>query len=241
MGCSHFMDAWWRIAVLVAATVAAPVGARAGCVWTDLVHDEAGTAVVQSAAARVYFVKDDVLQRDCPNASAACRDAAYLTPGDVVLTAPSHGRHTCAGFVGGKGAVTIGWLPSESLVAQGDGDQRPSDWNGHWVAPEQDLTIASAEADAFLVKGDATWGMGDPERRRRGGVHTGEVTGTARPVGGILAFTMGEDGKTLPYDAGGEFTCRVRMLRRGPYLLVRDNNACGGVNVSFSGFYRRKG
>jgi hypothetical protein len=52
------------MAVLVAATVDAPVGAQAGCVWSDLVRDEAGTTVVQSSAARVHFVKDDVLQRD---------------------------------------------------------------------------------------------------------------------------------------------------------------------------------
>lgn len=83
--------------------------------------------------------------------------------------------------------------------------------------------------------------MGDPERLRRGGMHTGEIAGTARPVDGILAFTMGKGGKTLPYDAGDEFTCRVRMLRRGPYLVVHDNNACGGANVSFSELYRRKG
>ena len=229
------------MAVLVAATVAAPVQAHAGCAWSDLVRDAVGTAVVQSSAARVHFVKDDVLQRGCPNAGVACEGAAYLTQGDVVLTGPVQGRYTCAGFVGARGTTTIGWLPSEALVAQGNADRLPGDWNGRWTAPEQDLTIASAEAGALLVKGDATWGMGDPERRRRGGVHTGEVAGTARPVDGVLAFTMGDDGKTLPYDAGDEFTCSVRMVRRGPYLVVRDNNACGGVNVSFSGFYRRKG
>lgn len=235
------MGAWWQMAALAAATAAAPVEAQASCVWTDLVRDEVGTAVVQSSAARVHFVKDDALQRDCPNAGAACKGAAYLTPGDVVLACPAQGRYTCAGFVGANGTTTIGWLPSEALVAQGNADQRPADWNGHWTAPEQGLAIVPADAGALAVKGDATWGMGDPERRRRGGVHTGKVAGTARPVGRILAFTMGEDGKTLPYDAGDEFTCRVRMFRRGPYLLVRDNNACGGANVSFSGFYRRKG
>jgi len=52
---------------------------------------------------------------------------------------------------------------------------------------------------------------------------------------------MGEDGGTLPYDAGDEFTCRVRMLRRNPHLLVRENYACGGVNVSISGVNRCKG
>jgi len=44
--------------------------------------------------------------------------------------------------------------------------------------------------------------MGNPERLRRGDMHTGEVAGTVRPIDGILAFTIGTGGKTLPYDAG---------------------------------------
>ena len=72
--------------------------------------------------------------------------------------------------------------------------------------PKQNLTNAPAEAGALLVKGDATWGMGDPERLRRGGVHTGEVAGTARSVDGILAFTIGTGGKALPYDVGAHMS-----------------------------------
>lgn len=147
------MSIWWQLAVLVAAIAAIPAGTQAGCAWTDLVRDEAGTAVVQSSAARTHFIKEDVLQRDCPNPSAACKGAAYLTLGDVVLTGPAQGRYTYAGFVGAKETPTTDWLPSEALVAQGDADQRPVDWSGHWVAPEQDLTIAPANAGAFAVKG----------------------------------------------------------------------------------------
>ena len=55
------MGAWWRMAALVAATAAAPVEAQVSCVWTDLVRDEMGTAVVQFSAARVHFVNDDAL------------------------------------------------------------------------------------------------------------------------------------------------------------------------------------
>jgi hypothetical protein len=29
------------------------------------------------------------------------------------------------------------------------------------------------------------------------------------------------------------------MQRLGPYLLVKDNNNCGGMNVSFTSVYRR--
>ncbi len=228
----------FAVMALVAASV--PGAAQAGCDWTDLVRDEAGAAVVRPTGARVYFVRDDVLRKGCPNGSAACRRPAYLMAGDPVLTGPVQGRYVCAGFQGAKGAQTIGWLPAEAVVALPDAEQRPSDWAGDWIAPEQELVITEAAAGALAVKGDATWGMGDPQRRLNGGIHTGEVAGTTRPVNGVLAFSMGADNSTQPYEAGDEFSCRIRMLRRGPYLVARDNNGCGGVNVSFSGFYRRK-
>ncbi|WP_338664380.1 hypothetical protein VQH23_04270 [Pararoseomonas sp. SCSIO 73927] len=219
----------------------APAAARAGCVWSDLVTEEARAAAVRPGAPRVNFVQDEVLARGCPNESAACRARAYLTPGDVVLTGPSQGAYTCAGFVGARGAATIGWMPTAALLPLPEAEQAPADWNGQWRAPEQDIAISSGRNGALRVKGDATWGMGDPERVRRGGVNIGQVAGEARPVSGVLAFSEGEDGRTRAYEAGDEFTCRIRLWRRGPYLLARDNNGCGGHNVSFSGFYRRKG
>ncbi|MBP0494261.1 hypothetical protein [Roseomonas indoligenes] len=218
-----------------------PAAARAGCVWSDLVTEEARAAAVRPGAPRVNFVQDDVLARGCPNESAACRARAYLTPGDVVLTGPTQGAYTCAGFVGARGATTIGWMPSAALLPLPEAEQVPADWNGQWTAPEQDIAITPGGKGALRVKGEATWGMGDPERVRRGGIHTGEVAGEARPVNGVLAFSMGDDDTTKPYEAGDEYTCRIRLWRRGPYLLARDNNGCGGLNVSFSGFYRRKG
>ena len=50
---------------------------------------------------------------------------------------------------------------------------------------------------------------------------------------------MGEADETLPYEAGDDLDCRARMRLIGPYLLVADNGQCGGLNVSFSGAYRR--
>ena len=65
------------------------------------------------------------------------------------------------------------------------------------------------------------------------------MSGIARPMRGVLAFTQRED-RTLPYAGGGPHDCRVRMIRRGPFPLVRDNGYRGGENVSFTGFYRRR-
>ena len=41
-------------------------------------------------------------------------------------------------------------------------------------------------------------------------------------------------------DQAKEGDCQVRMQRFGNLLLVEDNGACGGIMVTFTGFYRRK-
>ncbi|MGU3664911.1 hypothetical protein ACLBX9_12060 [Methylobacterium sp. A49B] len=232
---------WAKSALLgtVVVALAAPA-AEAGCVWSDIVRDEARAATVQAGTARAYFVQDDVLTKGCPNASPACRARAYLVPGNTVLTGQTVGAYTCAGYTSAKGVTTIGWLPSADVALLPEAAQSPSDLAGSWIGPEQAVTIEPGDGGAMKVRGEATWGMGDRWRREHGSVHTGEIAWTARPEAGELAFTMGLDDETLPYAQGEPFDCRVRMRRRGSYLLVRDNGSCGGANVSFTGLYARK-
>lgn len=222
---------------LAAIGLLAAVPAQAGCVSTDIVQDTTRVATVRPGSARVHFVQVDALRRHCPDASTACRAPAYVIPGDAVLVAHREGAFTCAAFVDARGVATVLFLPTAAL-ASAPSAFVPS-FAGDWTAPEQALEIRAARGRAFSVRGDATWGRGDRRRAENGGVHTGEVEGVARPAGGVLAFTQGQ-GATLPYGQGDEFDCRLRLFRRGPYLLARDNNNCGGVNVSFSGIYIRK-
>ncbi|PXA84545.1 hypothetical protein DMC47_39900 [Nostoc sp. 3335mG] len=223
----------------LALCIAWPSVASAGCGWLDVNGDDVQVAKVTPGKPRVYFVIDRIFKAQCPAAGAACQDKTYLVPGDVVVTGKREGAFVCAGFVNTRGSTTIGWFPAAALAPLPAAERQPNDWVGHWSAPEQDITIKAAGGGMLHVSGDATWGMGDKWRRENGAVHIGEVKGTARPVGGVIAFTEGDD-KTLPYTAGDEDACSIRMVRRGPYLLARDNNQCGGLNVSFTGFYRRK-
>lgn len=219
--------------------IAWPSVASAGCGWTDVNNDDVQVAKVATGKPRVYFVIDRVFKAQCPATGAACQDKAYLVPGDVVLIGKRQGAFVCAGFLSPRGTSTINWLPAAAVIPLPASERQPSDWVGDWAAPEQGITIKAAAGGALNVSGDASWGMGDKWRRENGAVHIGQVKGTVRPAGGVVAFTEGDD-KTLPYNAGDEGACSIRMVRRGPYLLARDNNKCGGLNVSFTGFYRRK-
>jgi hypothetical protein len=53
------------------------------------------------------------------------------------------------------------------------------------------------------------------------------------------AFALDADGQIL-FEKAGTYDCAVRLKQLGPYLFARDNQSCGGANVSFTGLYRRR-
>ena len=67
--------------------------------------------------------------------------------------------------------------------------------------------------------------------------HTGEIAANVIPGKDTIAFV--DDGST-PFEKTDEGTCRVRMQRIGPLLMVEDNEGCGGAAVTFTGLYRRE-
>jgi len=67
------------------------------------------------------------------------------------------------------------------------------------------------------------WGSGDQQ-------NDGALEGEATLHDNRVVFAQGS----------GQDDCRVSMVLVGPYLVVDDNNACGGMNVSFQSVYRRK-
>lgn len=197
---------------------------------------------VNDSAPKTYFVKNAGLQKSCPSDNAVCREKAYLVPGDQVIVSTVGKGFVCGEFVNAKGLVRAGWLPASAVTLAPDAPAAgQADWIGRWTGgPEQSLTIEkSSQPGLIKIKGNATYGALDPDRVKRGAVNVGEIEGTVKPEGSSLAFTMG-DSATLPYAKGDEFDCRVRMRLLGPFLLVEDNRNCGGMNVSFTGAYRRK-
>jgi hypothetical protein len=71
---------------------------------------------------------------------------------------------------------------------------------------------------------------------RSGAVNTGEISGGGEPRDGALAIGYA-NGSAPPPPGGPDCAARLRLL--GRYLVVEDNGACGGMNVSFSGIYVR--
>ncbi|WP_244476633.1 hypothetical protein [Methylobacterium sp. Leaf469] len=194
-----------------------------------------------TAAGRTAFLKDGLAQDGCPEAGAACRERAYLVAGDGVILTDRRGSHVCATYPGARdGADRTGWLPAAAVADEPAGALTPEGWSGTWTKAEAEIRLAAGvKPGTVAVKGDATWGMGDPERMRRGGVHTGEIEGEVTPAGDAARFAMGEGG-SVPVETADAYTCKVWLRRLGPWLVVDDNLACGGANVTFRGVYRRR-
>jgi hypothetical protein len=172
---------------------------------------------------KIYFYNDDAA--DCPD-SEKCKAKAYVVPGDQILVSKARGNFGCAWFAPNKGHPTVGWIKMDSFrFLEMVHDASPQAWLGEWKYADNSINFTHNKLAGWLnVTGDALWkGLGD-------NVHIGELDGRAEPKDGILNYSDGDD----------EFDCKATMRLVGSYLVVSDNLKCGGLNVSFSGVYKRK-
>ena len=219
-----------RQAALVALMLAWSVYARAECREEDVLNRGVIAARIERAA---NFVTVHARRAHCPSAERACRMAETVKAGEIVVI--GHGDHdyTCAMANIGQREVT-GWLPTSRLVPL---LSAALPWEGRWERRDAVIDIGHTSGRRFRVSGLATSSVTDPWGRVMRGSQLGEVDAKVEPAEGMILFTMGTDG-TLGYEDGAPGNCRVWILRRGPYLVVRDNDRCGR-GVSFSGLYRR--
>lgn len=141
----------------------------------------------------------------------------------------------------GMGLVLLAAAPAvakEKVKTQPD----LSAWMGLWVAgEEQQIAIAPGESGGLAIEGYASYGATDPERVAIGAVNVGEVVGEI-PGGwirdGEVAFAFPGDA-FVPVGEAGQYDCTIEMVLRGDVLEVTDNFMCGGLNVTFTGTYRR--
>jgi hypothetical protein len=208
--------------------------------------EAAPTLAIVAPAGRLHFVKGGE-EAGCPGASAACAMGAFVVGGDAVVVSTTSGDYACVTFTGPapKAVSTSGFLPHAQLAAPPP--EKPVNvsaaWTGEWRSgDEQTITIKPKGDGRIVVHGDATYGGHDPERVKRGAVNAGQIEAEVSIADGAAAFASDGDGTTQPFEFKGpndDDVCRVKLWRLGPYLVAADNVRCGGMNVSFTGVYRK--
>jgi hypothetical protein len=160
-----------------------------------------------------------------------------LSPGErVLVTSGLDEAMACVVRVGPAPAFAPAYGQVVTSLLEID-DDPGTEWNRAWQAGiEQFITIDGGGDGFYIASGDATWGMSDPQRVASGGINIGSFVATIKPKGNRASFSVDYDENTLPYAPDGDY-CAVRLWLAGEFLAVLDNYRCGGMNVTFTGFY----
>lgn len=219
---------------LWARQAAAADEAPGDCLGVDFdPHHPVAIGKVTVVTPRAYFVKNTSDAAGCPADTDACQEKAYLIPGNLALLGKTYGAYSCVSYESAnakKPRWTNGWLAGASLapVMAAPAPAR-ADWIGAWVHASGHITIGSGAGGAVTIQGEAFYDAAQ-------NVHTGIIDASAKLAQGLLEFA--DDG-SIAFD-DPKAACLVRMQRVEALLVVEDNNDCGGVMVTFTGFYRRK-
>jgi hypothetical protein len=197
-------------------------------------------AKISAEKPRTYFLKSAYDDAACPADTDACRQKTYLIPGDLILLGKTfsdkaNAPYTCTAYEKAEAKKvrwSSGWLPTASFTkVQPAAAPSRADWLGNWTHAAGDIAITSGKNGGFTIHSEGFY-------QAVQNVHTGVIDAVAKPEGGFLQFA--DDG-SVPFDkAKDNAECLVRMQRVGALLVVEDNNGCGGIMVTFTGFYRRK-
>ena len=187
-----------------------------------------------AAKEKILFQNDDdnskTMDNDhesCPNLDISiCPMKRHLIPGDQVVTKRQFKEFTCSGFQSKRGFIT-GWVPTAALENLPVEIVPLKDWVGTWSDGEDSITIRLGKTDGLEVDGDAVWHGGENTYGDKI-VHTGQFAGSGTPKLNTLHIEEAESG------------CIVDMERVGTYMIVRDNDHCGGLNARFQDVYHRQ-
>jgi hypothetical protein len=165
----------------------------------------------------------------CPDESTACRGRAYVLPRDTVITGVASRIYVCA-FFAGPGGGSAGYVRQDEIAPQPAPANPPlAAWLGTWRDDDNSIAL-SGDGGKLTANGEAYWPSTHPSAKARpGGPNIGDMGGTAAPTGNTVGFAG---------DTPDE--CRVVLTLLPPFLLAADNMKCGGMNVSFSGVYRKR-
>lgn len=148
---------------------------------------------------------------DCMS-NNTCKKAQFLIPNDYVLVSSPTDYSACGLYVSRAGVETKGWLKGRNVGY--NLTPAKAQWNGTWQ-------IEHGNTITLRVTGSNVSAKGTASLRDR----TGAFSGRGTIADGILSISDGD--------------CGVRMAFLGTRLYVVDNNQCGGLNVSFTGSYKK--
>jgi hypothetical protein len=178
--------------------------------------------IAAKADPKIHFFTRKESCAERAGSSCPARMKAYLVDGDVVFGGPEDGNFRCVYYGTAKGTIVAGFIPADNLAPFVENEDLTQDFLvGTWThAGNPEIVITAVGENKVSADGEASWpGVGKQAR------NTGGFSAVGSPAGKEITFREGDD----------TYSYRVALLRRGPYLVAKDNSYCGGMNVRFSG------
>ncbi|WP_147293179.1 hypothetical protein [Dyella monticola] len=134
------------------------------------------------------------------------------------------GASVCVGVPQkGKLATMFGWIPASRWHGTDSSPQPVVRWVGVWQNETAKITVQSMVDGQLDIKGHAVRDLG-PDG---GDVEIyGDFSITGKPKNGVVTSNDDSD------------PCKVSIRLLGDYLVAADNDACGGMGITFAGMYR---
>jgi hypothetical protein len=202
-------------------------------------HPQSPVLLLGHVTSLIPPVKGSERQDGCPSRAPVCAKSGflgYLRPDQPVILSGRHDAFICATYLDVRGVDRSDWLPADALAFDKAEPVALADWLGHWrhsnnahdgtTYHEGDITVKAGNTGTLQIEGAANhWDKG------REAAHPSAIKSDVTPAGNRVSFT----------DHGSD--CKVQMQRLGPWLIVRDDQQCGGggdfENATFSGVYTR--
>jgi hypothetical protein len=148
----------------------------------------------------------------------------------------------CAGYFSKNRPEVVGFLPSSQLKQRDPKTESlPIDrWVGHWenhMSPKQlvgVIDITQHDGSCLGAVGQAYWY--GPTTVNTGNI--GFYGHDGKPD--ELVYGIPQSNKLRLQDGTDGSSCQITLTLLGDVLAVVDNGHCGGLNVSFNGFYHKK-
>lgn len=159
-------------------------------------------------------------QPSCPWDIVHCTSkTSYFRAGRLGLAAAFEKGLVCIVEIDQDNEGQSAWIEERHVTRlRQKSSQAMSDWTGIWSHFDDKITIYQNEK-GLKVAGTAVWQGPTID-------HFGDFSGISKPNGSHLAIKSGE-------------ACKVAMTLVGQFLVVADNQNCGGLNVIFRGIYSR--
>ncbi|MDH7796260.1 MULTISPECIES: hypothetical protein [unclassified Beijerinckia] len=200
---------------------------------------------VKDEVKRLHFINSEPNKAGCPSLEASCQLPSFVVGGDRLLVSSVNAKKlACVHYFSKAGKLSSGFVDASALnVASTSGEKLSSRAGlGAWSNGNTGLIEIKPATDNYVVIS--------------GEINRGPPSFNSGSLNGPAFLSIKDDGKSAGYaddhydgttsptsppdTSAASFSCKARLRLMGDFLIVDDNDNCGGHGVMFTGLYKKK-